>query len=77
MRLPNKVNSFEESVISKFPFVLSALSKEDISVSALYEAIGKIADDIGEFIEILDCLYALGKIEFNAETGTLNYVVRN
>jgi len=77
MRLPNKVNSFNESVISRFPAVLSALEQGDRSPSALYTSVSKVIADINEFIDILDCLYALGKLEFNAETRSLYYVAGN
>lgn len=31
-------------------------------------------DDIGEFMEIMDCLYALGKIELDVKKGVIRYV---
>lgn len=77
MRLPNKVNSFNGSVISRFPVVLNVLEQGDTSPSTLYDSVIKTVGDISEFIEILDCLYALGKIEFNAETRLLHYVAGN
>lgn len=38
MRLPSKITSYGESVISKFPPVLLALQGADTGVLALYEA---------------------------------------
>ena len=43
----------------------------------LYKKVKNKVSDIGEFLEILDCLFALGKTEFNREGGTLRYVDRN
>lgn len=52
------------------------LQKADHSVSDLYLAVKADVLDAGEFIEILDCLYALGAIEFDDEKEVLRYVVR-
>lgn len=77
MRLPNKINSFNESVISKFPVFLHILEDGDMTVSELYNTVKLNTDDVGDFLEILDCLYALGHIEYNAETRLLHYVSGN
>lgn len=74
MRLPNKIFSFEESVLSKFSAVLSTLEKEPLSVKALYFAVKSKTEDISELLELLDCLYALGRIRYDEETRTLHYV---
>lgn len=37
MRLPSKITSYGESVISKFPPVLSVLQDADTGVLALYD----------------------------------------
>jgi hypothetical protein len=74
MRLPSKVFSFGESVISKFPAVLTALEREPLSARILYAAVKGKTEDVGEFLEILDCLYALGKIQFDEKTRKLTYV---
>ena len=76
MRLPNKLYSYEKSILSKFPIVLRTLQKADHSVSDLYLAVKADVSDAGEFIEILDCLYALGAMEFDDEKEVLRYVVR-
>ena len=74
MRLPNKINSFNESIISKFTLVLGALEHGDMMVSELYNVTRNATDDVGDFLEVLDCLYALGRIEYNTETRLLHYV---
>jgi hypothetical protein len=74
MRLPNKINSYNESIIAKFPIVLDVLEKGDLQVSVLYTAVRKSTDDVGDFMEILDCLYALGKVEFIEKERVLHYV---
>lgn len=74
MRFPSKNTSYSESIIAKFPAVLGILERADVTASELYRAVKDTTEDIGEFIEILDCLYALGKLELNAETRSLHYV---
>ena len=73
MRLPNKVNSYSESVISKFPVVLKVLEQKDMAVSALYNMMRNRTEDVGDFMEIIDCLYALRQIEYVTETRLLRY----
>lgn len=51
MRLPSKITSYSESVISKFPAVLSVLHDADTGVLALYEAATKHFSSIEEFMD--------------------------
>ncbi len=73
MKFPSKVTPYQESVLAKFPVVLLQIEKGDIKPDALYKKVKSRVSDIGEFLEILDCLYALGKIKF-LEGGVLHYV---
>lgn len=75
MLLPNKLFSYEESILSRFPVVLSVLEEKPMRVSELYKKLNDYFESVNDFIEILDCLYALGKIELNGEEGVLKYVV--
>ncbi len=74
MNFPNKVTSYKESILSKFPIVLNLLSKRDYSLSTLYR---ELSDKISakDFIDVLDCLYLLNKIEI--ENEVIRYVERN
>ena len=63
--------------MSKFSVVLSHLEKENIKPSLLYKKIRTKVSDPREFVEILDCLFALGKIEMVGEEKELHYVDRN
>ena len=74
MRLPSKITSYGESVISKFPPVLSALQNADTGVFALYEATIKYFSSIEEFIDTLDCLFALQRVRYDEEREVLCYV---
>jgi hypothetical protein len=77
MRLPNKLYSYEESALSKFPIVLRALRDSDSGVTELYERIKKSVPDVSEYMEILDSLYALGKIDIDDKEAVLRYVERD
>ena len=74
MKLPNKVITYKASTISKFLAVLSCLKEQDMSPASLYKKVKSKVEDIGEYIDILDCLYALGKIELIEHLGVLHYV---
>lgn len=74
MKFPSKVTPYQASILAKFPTVLSCLETEDMNPEVLYKKVKSKVSDIGEFLEILDCLYALGKIELYEEGGALRYV---
>ena len=44
MRFPNKVTTYKQSIISKFPLILKELEKQDYSVVSLYGKVGKKMD---------------------------------
>jgi hypothetical protein len=74
MLLPNKIFSYNESILSKFPLVLKELSNSPQSVVSLYFKIRHLVSDVSEYIEILDSLYALQKIEYDEDREVLKYV---
>lgn len=68
MKMPNKVTPYKESSIAKFPVVLELLEKEDMTPSELFSRVKKNKiQNIDEFVEIIDCLYAMHKIEIDGE----------
>ena len=74
MKFPSKVTPYQDSILAKFPIILACLETEDMDPEALYKKTNSKVSDIGEFVEILDCLYALGKIELNQKGGLIHYV---
>lgn len=76
MKLPNKITSYSESSISKFPPILKVLREGEKSPIELYAMAKKEKMSITEFMEVVDALYALGKIDLSQE-GKLYYVKRN
>lgn len=74
MRLPNKVTSYTQSIIPKALKLASILKEKDYTVTSIYEKVEKQMS-INEFIDALDCLFALGQITLYKEV--LHYVERN
>ncbi len=73
MKIPSKVTPYKGSTIAKFPIVLSFLEKGDISPCELYTKLKKCkVESVMEYVEVLDCLYAMNKIELRGEL--LHYV---
>ena len=77
MRLPSKITSYGESTISKFPSVLSVLQDANAGVFALYEATMKYFSSIEDFMDTLDCLFALKRIRYDAERLIMNFPMGN
>lgn len=75
MLLPNKLISYNQSSLSKFPVVLKELENSSMTVQELYRRVIRKMSGVSEFIDTLDCLYALGKIEFDEKEEVLRYVV--
>lgn len=74
MRLPSKITSYKESALSKFPPILAVLQNADTGILPLYEAAMKHFTSIEEFLDALDCLFALHKVIYDAEREVLCYV---
>ena len=74
MKFPNKVTPFNQSVLSKFVPIIQILQEKDYTVYTLYNSL-KVKMTVNEYIDALDCLYALGVVTLNK--GVLHYVNRN
>jgi len=74
MRLPSKVTPYKSSVIALYPVILKQLSRAPMTPEALYRKVGKKFDGLAAFIETLDELYALGKVELIESEGLLRHV---
>ena len=77
MLFPNKLITYRESVISKFPYVLQLLQEDPMPASELYKTLSGSLTGISEFMDVLDCLFALNRIEFDEEEEVLRCVERN
>lgn len=76
MKLPNKVVSYKTSILPKLIIVLNELQNQDMNISELYKRVHKKITDINEFIQALNILYALHKIELT-EDEVISFVGRN
>lgn len=74
MKLPSKVTSFKDSTLAKFPIILNKIKSKDYPVTILYE---ELSDKISlqDYIDVLDCLFALKQITLKKEI--IHYVKRN
>lgn len=72
MRFPSKFINYKNSSIYKFAYVLEELEDVDLSVMTLYNKVKKHFQNIQEYIEVLDCLFAMKKIIMVEEV--LHYV---
>lgn len=77
MKFPNKVIPYRKSILSKFPLILKELENQDYSVLDLYNKLEKKLDGISEYIDVLDCLYYIGAIDFLPGGVKLHYVKGN
>jgi hypothetical protein len=74
MRLPSKVTPYKSSTLKKFPLVLEKLQECDLPPNELYKKVKGGGLKLAEFIEILDCLFVLGKIELIPDKEVIHYV---
>lgn len=74
MKLPSKITSYKQSVFPKMVKVLQLLEVQDYTPTGLYQKMRKYVNDVGEFVEILDCLYMLKRIELDPERKVVRYV---
>jgi len=77
MIFPNKLFTYSESVLSCLPTILEKLSKEPMQVLELYMSVYKKIGCITQFMDALDCLYAMGCVDFDSTEELLTYVERN
>ena len=75
IQLPNKLYSYNYSVLSKFPILLKSLQKGDVQVLSLFMSNQDKFESINDFIETLDALYALRKIDYDDEKGVIHFVI--
>lgn len=74
MRFPNKVSSYNESVFSKLCEIIDVVSQKDMSLYSVYQETKEQYVSLSEFIDALDCLFMLNKVEYFEDEGVLHYV---
>lgn len=78
MIVPNKIISFQESVINKMLIILEQLRRNDnYKVADLFLEHGHKFEGIEEFIYSLDVLFLLDVIDLDTDSGVIRYVKTN
>ena len=62
MIFPNKLKTYDESVLSKVPIVLNIILVGNRDVLEIYRLCESYFDEVQEYIYVLDILYLLNKI---------------
>lgn len=63
MIVPNKTITFQQSLLSKLPALIVAITSGASNPIALYSAVSDEFDDITQFMLALDTLFILEKVE--------------
>lgn len=72
--MPSKVTDYRESTLANLPKLLKRINKGAMNPYQLFSATRSIFDDVGEFVECLDCLFILRKVYLDKETGVIHSV---
>jgi hypothetical protein len=72
MRLPNKITPYSESMLPSLTKILEKLGGDSLTPGELYSRCKYI--DMNMFVEAMDCLFALGKIDFTDDEKEVHYV---
>lgn len=70
MITPNKFTSFDQSLLSKLPYILEALTVA-IRLTDLYKEVEINFEDVSEFTACIDILYVLDRIDLNRDSGEI------
>lgn len=67
MIFPNKLENFQKTILKKSIFVLRELKISNYEVMQLYSKLSSYFNNINEYQQALDLLYALNKIDLKEE----------
>jgi len=65
MQLPNKLYSYEESTLAMLPVAMRMLTDGPVDLTELYGRMKPLLKDATDFLPVMDCLYALRKVDIN------------
>ena len=77
MIFPDKLVSFQDSIIAKSVYILKELQNNELVVSDLFIATKEYFEDVSEFLLALDTLYLLGKLNLNDKSQVIQYAEKN
>lgn len=76
MKLPNKVVSYDESVLPYLCKILSILEKnKKLNILNLYKESNMDFASFSEWYDAILCLYYLNAVNYNFETGEIEYAL--
>ena len=76
MKLPNKVVSFDESILPRFYKILSVLeNRKKLDILNLYKELNLDFNSFAEFYDVVLCLYYLNAINYDFEAGEIEYAL--
>lgn len=64
MIFPNKLRTYEESILSKLPIVLNIILEGNRDILEIYKLCENHFNEVQEYIYVLDILYILNKIKY-------------
>ena len=64
MIFPNKLKTYEESILSKLPIVLNIILEGKRDILEIYKLCENHFNEVQEYIDVLDILYILNKIKY-------------
>ena len=70
MLIPNKVISFEESVLAKIPLLTKEI-EEGLSLINLYQNVEKKFSSIDQFMYTIDILFCLNYLDIDEASGKI------
>lgn len=74
MKLPSKIISYNESIIGKFSIILDIVCLKEINIYDLFNDVKKRFNNIEEYLQALEVLYLLNKIEIYSDSEVIKYV---
>ena len=77
MKMPSKVTDYKESTLESLPKIMKKLNEQAMNPQDLYKRTRRSFDDVGAFVEALDCLFILNRIRIDEETGVISSVKAN
>lgn len=77
MIFPDKLISFQNSILAKSIYILKVLNTHKLSASDLFIEVKDHFEDISEFIVALDVLFALNRLKYNEELQVMEYARTN
>ncbi len=77
MILPSKLFSYNQSILPKVVLIAKILKEGDQGVRELFEDLQDQFNGTDEFMDAMDCLYAIGRVELDPDRRVLRYVERD